>query len=313
METIIHKLCEYQNNRIFIKREDLLPFCFGGNKARKAELFFKEIDKGNYQSIVTYGSSSSNHCRVVANMAAAREIPCYIISPLESSKTTFNSILMKLFNVKIKVVPVKDVHDTIDETLKELKAQKLNPYFIAGGGHGDIGTRAYEECYSEIKAYEKREKNYFEYIFLASGTGTTQAGLVCGQLLNNDNRKIVGISIARKNPYGKSVVEESIHQYLRNNQSLISQKMIRQNTVFIDDYVNGGYGSHNNCVHELIKTVMYQYGIPMDETYVGKAFYGMLKYIEKENISGKNILFLHTGGTPLFFDNIKAVEKEALK
>lgn len=313
METIIQKLQEYQNNTIFLKREDLIPFCFGGNKARKAKLFFEEIDKGNYDSIVTYGSSSSNHCRIIANMAAARKMMCYIISPLENSKTTFNSILMDMFHVKIIEVPVKDVHDTIERTLRELVSQGQNPYFIAGGGHGDIGTRAYEECYSEIKAYEKREKKYFEYIFLASGTGTTQAGLVCGQLLNNDNRKIVGISIARKNPYGKSVVEESIRQYLKNNQSPISQEMIERNTVFIDDYVNGGYGNYNHSVHELIKKMMYQYGIPMDETYVGKAFYGMLKYIKKEKISGKNILFLHTGGTPLFFDSIKTVEKEALK
>ena len=42
------------------------------------------------------------------------------------------------------------------------------------------------------------------------------------------------------------------------------------------------------------------YGIPLDETYTGKAFMGMSEYIYE--ISDKNILFIHTGGTPLFFD-----------
>ncbi|MDI9487229.1 MAG: 1-aminocyclopropane-1-carboxylate deaminase, partial [Bacillota bacterium] len=39
---------QFLNNEIYIKREDLLPFSFGGNKARKAQLFFDEIIKGNY-------------------------------------------------------------------------------------------------------------------------------------------------------------------------------------------------------------------------------------------------------------------------
>ena len=37
----------FQNNNLYIKREDLIPFSFGGNKARKAKLFFDEIDSGS--------------------------------------------------------------------------------------------------------------------------------------------------------------------------------------------------------------------------------------------------------------------------
>ena len=46
----------------------------------------------------------------------------------------------------------------------------------------------------------------FDYIFLASGTGTTPAVLICGKLMNKDEKKIIGISIARKKEYGSSVV-----------------------------------------------------------------------------------------------------------
>ena len=47
---------------------------------------------------------------------------------------------------------------------------------------------------------------------------------------------------------------------------------------------------------------MKNYGIPFDHTYTGKAFGGMLDYVEKAEIKDKNILFIHTGGVPLFFD-----------
>ena len=49
-------------------------------------------------------------------------------------------------------------------------------------------------------------------------------------------------------------------------------------------------------------------------TYTGKAFYGMVKYLEEnqiqgKQIQGKQILFLHTGGTPLFFDFLEQEDK----
>ena len=54
------------NNEIYLAREDLLPFSFGGNKARKAQYFFNDMDK-SVDTVVTYGSGSSNHCRIIAN------------------------------------------------------------------------------------------------------------------------------------------------------------------------------------------------------------------------------------------------------
>lgn len=43
-------------------------------------------------------------------------------------------------------------------------------------------------------------------------------------------------------------------------------------------------------------------GIPLDPTDTSKAFWGMKEYLKNQTITGKNILFVHTGGVPLFFD-----------
>lgn len=303
--TIIQELEEYRGNKLFIKRDDLIPFSFGGNKARKARLFFKDFDSGNYDCVVTYGSSSSNHCRVVSNECAKRGIPCYIVSPLEVQKPTFNSLMMNMFGARITAVPVKEVHDTIENIIFKLQEDNRKPYFIEGGGHGNIGTEAYVQCYQEIKAYEEENNVFFDYIFLASGTGTTQAGLVCGQLLNQDERKIIGISIARKNPRGRNVVLESEKLYLKNR---IDETVINDATVFIDDYAEG-YGKDNSYIQNTIFAVLKKYGIPLDSTYTGKAFTGMIEYIKKQDVKGKNILFIHTGGTPLFFDVVKDISQ----
>ena len=72
----------------------------------------------------------------------------------------------------------------------------------------------------------------------------------------------------------------------------------------MDDYRLGGYGESSLDEIKMIQKIMAQEGIPMDATYVGKAYYGMCCYIEEHGIKGKKILFIHTGGTPLFFDSL---------
>jgi len=304
IKTPIHKVICLENNALYVKREDFIPFSFGGNKARKAQLFFEEIDRNTYDCVVTYGSSSSNHCRVVSNMAYARGMKSYIISPEEASDETYNSKFMELFGTEITVCPVSKVHDTIENKLMSLKEEGLNPYFIAGGGHGNIGTQAYVNCYEEIRQFEFENNIHFDYIFHASGTGTTQAGLICGQLINRDERKIIGISIARKNPRGREVILESIQDYMRENKISISEDSIDNATIFVDDFVGGGYGISTDEVDEVVQNVMRKNGLPLDKTYTGKAFAGMLEYIKQNRIMNKKILFIHTGGTPLFFDSL---------
>lgn len=300
MKTIIQDLGEFASNHLWMKREDLIPFSFGGNKARKAQLFFQEINKGDYDCVVTYGAGSSNHCRVVANECCKRGMECFIISPEEASEPTFNSQMMEMFGAEITTVPVSEVHDTIERKLIDLKKKEKHPYFIEGGGHGNIGTEAYFQCYQEIKEQEEELNIYFDYIFFASGTGTTHAGLVCGQIIAGDERKIIGISIARKNPRGRDIVLDSIRSYLGDKAT---EDEIQEKTTFIDDYTSG-YGKEDIRVKQTIENVLKTYGIPLDATYTGKAFMGMTDYLK--DIKGKSVLFIHTGGTPLFFDELRS-------
>jgi len=309
--TPIYRLAgDYSNNNIYIKRDDFIPFSFGGNKARKAAFFYKDIIKENPDVIMTYGSNSSNHCRIIANMAASLGKKCHIIAPDTEvgENKLLNRMMVEKFGASIEVVPVEMVHDTIENRIESFKKEGLKPYFIMGGGHGNLGTMAYIKAYIEINKQVNEGFPKFKYIFFASGTGTTQAGLVCGKELSKDTWKpeIVGISIARKNPRGRDVVKESIKEYFDSEVSkeFFDDNFKEEDLIFVDDYAGNGYGQLDMDVKETIDKVMTSDGIPMDFVYVGKAFCGMIKYLEKENIKGEDVLFIHTGGTPLFFDSI---------
>lgn len=287
-------------NTFYVKRDDLLPFSFGGNKARKAMYFFRHIVSSGCDTVVTYGSSSSNHCRVVANACARYGLACWIVSPEEAYVETYNSRLVQQFGAHIVKTPLDCVSSTIDNLMQRLKTE-CKPYFIPGGGHGNIGTHAYVEAYREIVEYEQAKGVHFDYIFLASGTGTTQAGLVCGSALQqNECRSIVGISIARSNPRGGQVVQQSVEDYLAS----VNYDGEKPAVVFDDSYTCGGYGVYNDQIQECVDQMMRQEGIPLNRTYSGKAFWAMGEYIRSHEIHDQCVLFLHTGGSPLFFDDM---------
>lgn len=291
---------EYHGNSLFICREDFIPFSFGGNKARKCYYFLQEILNEEPDYVVSYGSSSSNHCRIVANICAKYNIKCVIISPKEKSKETFNRDFMTLFGAKIIKSPVNEVSKTIDTVINELKSKGKKVYFIPGGGHNDIGTFSYVDFIRRLDEFKKKNKMTVDYIFFPSGTGTTHAGLIIGNSMYGNKSKVIGISIARKSDYGRRVILESISEYLKNNK--LNIKIESKECIFIDDHIGGGYGEPVKGVYDIIDDVMKKYGVPMDPTYTGKAFWGMERYVTENLIEGKNILFIHTGGTPLFFD-----------
>jgi D-cysteine desulfhydrase len=75
---------------------------------------------------------------------------------------------------------------------------------------------------------------------------------------------------------------------------------------FIDDYTLEGYGVCNAEINEQIDEVLRRYGIALNTTYTGKAFWGMEQYLEDQSIRGKRILFINTGGVPNVFDDLEA-------
>ena len=96
------------------------------------------------------------------------------------------------------------------------------------------------------------------------------------------------------------MVLDSTREYLSEHKVIAEKDAVEKATIFLDDYICNGYGTHSQGIDTTIRNVMIRYGIPLDATYTSKAFWGMREYIEKEAISNKNILFIHTGGTPWF-------------
>lgn len=193
-------------NNIFVMREDLIPISMGGNKVRIAAEFFLDMEEKGCDVMVAYGNLRSNLCRVIANQCYRKKIPCYIICSKEETDEeeleTSNSRMMKLFDAKLVLCNKNNIAETVEKTLHEIEAGGHRPYYIYGNKYGTgnegVPAGAYAKAYGKIKAFEKEARCSFDYIFHASGTGGTQAGLTCGHILEGDSAKVVGILISSR-------------------------------------------------------------------------------------------------------------------
>lgn len=300
------------DNHIFIKRDDLLPFSFGGNKARIANEYFDDMKKKGFNCIIGYGNARSNLSRVIANMSYSKGIPCHIISPDDEDGSrieTYNSFIVKKCNATFHTCLKNEVAVTVEKVIEECKNYGLKPYYIYGDKFGssnkETPVNAYVKAYEEMLIQFNEMKINYDYIFLSTGTGMTQAGLIVGNCINKGKEKIIGISISRNKQQEEKIILEYLNAYCDfNHIQNISEDKIN----IVDDYLCGGYGFYNDCILEIIEKNMKENGLPLDPIYTGKGFYGMCEYLKKENIKNKNILFIHTGGSPLFFDHIKLLK-----
>ena len=146
----------------------------------------------------------------------------------------------------------------------------------------------------------------FDYIFLSTGTGMTQSGLLAGKAIaRRSKQKVIGISVARKREQETEVIKKYLDAFFQENQIWIE----KYPEIYVeDDYLSGGYGKYSDGIKNTIRSMFVCNGIPLDSTYTGKGFYGMLEYLKKNEIKNVNVLFIHTGGTPLFFDNIHLLQ-----
>lgn len=291
--------CDAFQNQLYVKRDDLIPFSFGGNKVRIANAFFEHMQAQGKDCMVGYGNARSNLSRAIANMAASKHIPCHIISPDDDDGSrirTGNSQIVSACGAIFHTCKKCDVAQTVDAVMEQCRQAGYSPYYIYGDRLGSGNEATPVEAYA--KAYQEFRANY-DYIFLATGTGMTQAGLLVGSHCAGGTEKIIGISVARS--------EQTEREVLRRYTDAYTQKygidpIPPENIHVTDGYLCGGYGQYDERIADTIFRVLQSYGIPLDPTYTGKAFYGMEEYIKANGICGKRILFLHTGGTPLFFD-----------
>ena len=299
---------------IYIKRDDLIPFSFGGNKVRIAYELVSYALKRGCDLVISYGSEGSNMNRAMAHMAKLYGLKCHVIIKKDGEESLkaepLNERLVRESGADITYCLGGNVRETVESVTDGAVSLGEKPYYIYGNSLG-TGNRtalmmAYFKAYGEILKWERENGLSFDHIFLAVGTGCTVSGLLAGIMteacLNEKGHApepgelsgVHGISIARESGNVTGKIYENLEAF---NPYIIREGMFD----ISDEYLKGGYGLADEGVYNEIRQALIDHGTAMDPTYSGKAFYGMKSEIKKQGYKG-NCLFIHTGGTAGFFD-----------
>ena len=288
---------QIDNISLSVVRDDLFPFIGGGGKARKAVEYEVMLREWGYNALVTCGGIQSNHNRAMALMAARNGWKCHLcIQGIEERflQEKGNALLNRLSGAECELIRPEDTAVAMDRAMEKLKAEGFNPYYVHGGGHDLQGGTSFVKAVEELKRQCEAEDYKPDYIFHASGTGSTQAGIVVGlEKVGWGDVKVVGISVARQYERGIQVIAEFANML---GEHYGMEKDFTDDIIFCTDYLYGGYEQYTSEMAEYLERAMKETGLMFDTTYSGKGFYGMMDYVKKNHLDDKNIMFWHTGG-----------------
>lgn len=283
---------------ILIVRDDLFPFLYGGNKARKALEYEEALLKDGYNAMVTTGGIQSNHCRVMALLAARHGWDCHIVyhgSEKRFYQEAGNALLVRKTNASVEFVEAYEISDSMNSAMRKFQEIGKKPYYVTGGGHDLSGGVAYAKAVQELSEKLKENNKKIDRIFLPCGTGSTQAGIIVGLYLEGLlDTEVVGISVARNKQRAMEVTTAFVIDLAKHYS--ISDDNLAKKVIISDDFLFGGYERTTPVVKDWLSEVIRSTGIIFDTTYSGKALWGMHELIKKNNWEGDNNLFWHTGG-----------------
>ncbi len=299
-------------NEIWIKREDLLPYSFGGNKVRIALCYLAHMRSLGCDHVLAYGNARSNLCRALSNLCRGQGVPLTILSPADDDgqqRPSMNAALCRQLGARIIPCQKTGVAEAVDVALDDIRAMGHKPYYIygdrTGQGYRHVPVAAYAEQYGPLMAQCRQQMGAApDAIALAVGTGMTQAGLLCGQALAGDDEpQIIGLSVARDEAAVRANLAAYVQAYAQTLPSSPDlSAALRRLSVY--DRCRGQYGAYDPAIDQTIRDAFARHGLPLDMTYTGKAFHALRQLMQEEGWQGRRVVFVHTGGTPLYFDQL---------
>jgi D-cysteine desulfhydrase len=295
---------KYAPYNIFIKRDDQTGLASGGNKTRKLEYLIQEALDNGCDTIITAGAQQSNHCRQTAAACAIAKLKCHLLlGGSEPQKYNGNLLLSHLLGAYIHFTGENRKGEDIDRLKQQLELEEKKPFMIPYGGSNLKGALGFVNAVKELKSQLIAQNLKIDYLFFASSSGGTQAGLTLGNDLYHLNTKLIPIGIDKNETLGMSL-EQAVLNLVNEGKTLLNiKKEYKLSDVKINhNYNEAGYGIVTNNEIEAIKELAQNEGIILDPVYTGRAFYAMIDYLNKNKIpKNANVLFWHTGGFPANF------------
>jgi L-cysteate sulfo-lyase len=278
---------------LFMKRDDVIPFGFGGNKVRKLEIVAAQALAEGADTLVTMGGVQSNHARATAAVASIMGIGCdLVLSGTPPDRETANALLDRLLGAHIRYVSSRAARaQAVAKAAEELRANGKRPFVIPLGASTAYGAAAYALAIGELLSQMPAP----DLIVTSTSSGGTQAGLLAGCRLHGLDTAVLGVSADDPS----DAIASEIRRVLSDLEWLLAMPPVSLSStpIEIDDRaVGGGYGVPTPESTEAIELCARREGIFLDPTYTAKAMGALIARVRSGVLRTGTVLFWHTGG-----------------
>lgn len=266
----------FQNQKIYIKRDDLLNPKFSGNKARKFYYFIlKEFPK--VKKVISYGSNQSNAMYSLSVLAKIKGWEFEYYTDHLSSYLRNNPIGNYKYAIENGMKLIVGEGKPIRE-----KLENENTLFIEEGGREQSARVGIKILAQEIKLWQQAQGIKDLNIFLPSGTGTT-ALFLQKSLFEFDSRFQAKV-------YTVPCVGDSL--YLKLQFIMLESNILKHPTV-IKPTKKYQFGKLYRECYDIWKRLKDEMGIEFDMVYDPV---GWLTLMENRKIFNRPTLYIHQGG-----------------
>jgi 1-aminocyclopropane-1-carboxylate deaminase/D-cysteine desulfhydrase-like pyridoxal-dependent ACC family enzyme len=291
---------------VWIKREDLLPLAFGGNKLRNLEFLVGAALAAGADSLITSGRRWSNHCRLTAAAGARAGLSVHLVltGPRPAAGDGGpNQRLDELLGATVHWTSAEDRAERaalVESVAGELQAAGHTPFVVAVGGTGPVGAAGQVLAGLEVAEQLHAAGVGAATIVVPSATGGTQAGVIAGLALAAPPlRDVVGIAVAAP----AAELRPTVLGILNGLVPLIGGAVHESAVVLEDDQIGAGYGRRTEAADEATALLAQTEGILVDPIYTAKALAGLIARVRARRLTG-TVVFWHAGGTPGIFERL---------
>jgi 1-aminocyclopropane-1-carboxylate deaminase/D-cysteine desulfhydrase-like pyridoxal-dependent ACC family enzyme len=195
----------------------------------------------------------------------------------------------------------EDPREILERVAQKLRNEGHNPYVLhLAAVESPITTVAYVEGMREL--LEQTAGVDMDWMVVATGGGSTQAGLMLGARLLRARTKVIGVNVGA---FSRETLIRTIQMSYGGAAKLLGlgeQRVAPEDIVIFDDYIGQGYGVPTEGSLDALRLVARTESLILDPVYTSKAMAGLLDLV-KRGYFGKedNVCFLHTGGVPALF------------
>jgi D-cysteine desulfhydrase/L-cysteate sulfo-lyase len=291
---------------LYVKRDDCTGLAFGGNKVRQLEFYLGEAQEQGADALLITGAVQSNFVRCAAAAAARLGMDCHV--QLEERvagkqgeyRTSGNVLLDRMLGATIHFYEQGEDEEGADRRVREiaegLGAAGRRPYVVPlAPGHKPLGALGYVVAARELLGQIADQSLRIDEIVVASGSGSTHAGLLFGLRALGSDIAVTGICVRRAADIQHARILarcDDIAELLG-----VAQAVSAADVVTRDDWFAPGYGKLNEPTLQAIDLAARREALILDPVYTGKVMAATIDRA-REAGSGHRIMFVHTGGTP---------------